>query len=139
MCYNSCHEPELATNLDHHHDPLLVLGLDRPGTRLDLHLGAEPVSNNNDPAREARKDRQFHSARDFEMASSQIGDVDPLDDEVKAKIQKLIAANAAGDTHEDKVADVTMLMRMLGVHPDDVYDSSVMTTSLSHPAMGSLR
>jgi len=97
------------------------------------------MSNNNDPAREARKNRQFHSARDFEMVSSQIGDVDPLDDEVKAKIQKLVAANAAGDTHEDKVADATMLMRMLGVHPDDVYDSSVMTTSLVHPSDGCRR
>lgn len=78
-----------------------------------------------DEVRAARKDRQFHSARDFETSSSQIGEVAPLGEDLKAKAQKIIAGNAKGRSKKAQVADAILLMRMLGVHPDDKFDPSL--------------
>lgn len=78
-----------------------------------------------DDVRAAKKERQFHSARDFETSASQIGEVGPLAEDLKVKAQRIIAGNAQGDTHAERVADATLLMRMLGVHPDDTFDPSI--------------
>lgn len=87
-----------------------------------------------DDLRAAKRQRQFHSARDFETSSSQIEDVDPIADDMKGKAQRIIAASAVGKTLADQVADATMLMRMLGVHPDDTFDPSLATGNPpSHP------
>lgn len=75
-----------------------------------------------DDVRAARRERQFHSARDFETSASQIGDVEPLGEEMKAKTQRIIAANAKGRSKKAQIEDAIMLMRMLGVHPDDRFD-----------------
>lgn len=78
-----------------------------------------------DDLRAARKNRQFHSARDFEASSSQIGDVEPFGEDLKRRAQLVIAASAVGPDHHARVADAVLLMRMLGVHPDDVFDPSL--------------
>ena len=36
----------------------------------------------------------------------------------KAAARRIIAANAEGKNHDERVADAEELMRMLGVHPD---------------------
>lgn len=87
-----------------------------------------------DEARAARRERQFHSARDFETSSSQIGDVDPIGEELKAKMQRIIAANAKGRSKRAQVADATLLMQMLGVHPNDTFDpAGPVTNPPAHP------
>lgn len=87
-----------------------------------------------DDVRAARRERQFHSARDFETSASQIGDVEPLGEEMKAKAQRIIAANARGRSKKAQTEDAIMLMRMLGVHPDDRFDPSLAVTAPApHP------
>lgn len=88
----------------------------------------------NDDVRAAKKDRQFHSARDFETSASQIGEVGPLAEDIKTKAQRIIAGSAKGRSRKAQVADATLLMRMLGVHPDDSWDPSIgMDTPLPRP------
>ena len=77
-----------------------------------------------DEIRDARRQRQFHSARDFETSASQIEDVDPPGEDMKRNAQLIIA---------DKVADATLLMRMLGVHPDDDFDPNASPLVPHHP------
>jgi hypothetical protein len=86
-----------------------------------------------DETRSAHRERQFHSARDFETSASQIGEVTPFAEEVKAKAQRIIAANAKGRSRKAQVADATELMRMLGVHPDDVFDPTGLDAPLPRP------
>lgn len=78
-----------------------------------------------DDVRAAKKDRQFHSARDFETSASQIGEISPLAEEMKTAAQRIIAGNAKGRSRKAQVADAELLMRMLGVHPDDTFDPTV--------------
>lgn len=82
-----------------------------------------------DDLRAAKRQRQFHSARDFETSSSQIGDVDPMEDDMKRKAQMVIAGNARGRSKAARVADADQLMRMLGVHPNDSFDPSLATSN----------
>ena len=63
-------------------------------------------------ARAAKKQRQFHSARDFETSSSQIGDVEPFADHVRRKAQLIVCGNSKNREEAEE------MMRMLGVHPD---------------------
>ena len=85
-------------------------------------------------AREAKKTRQFHSARDFETSASSIGDVSPIEESIKLKAQRIIAGNAQGDTLKAQVYDADLLMHMLGIHPDDTWDPEMSsTTPLPHP------
>lgn len=86
-----------------------------------------------DDVRAAKKERQFHSARDFETSASQIGEIEPFGEEMKAKAQRVIAANAKGRSRKAQVADATLLMRMLGIHPDDTFDPSLATTVTTIP------
>jgi hypothetical protein len=78
-----------------------------------------------DDVRAAKRERQFHSARDFETSASQIGEVAPFGEELKAKAQRIIAGSAKGRSKKAQVADATLLMRMLGVHPEDTFDPSL--------------
>ena len=86
-----------------------------------------------DDIRAAKKERQFHSARDFETSASQIGEIAPLAEDMKRKTQMLIAGNARGRSHKDRVADAELLMRMLGVHPDDTFDPTVVGPTMPVP------
>lgn len=86
-----------------------------------------------DDVRAAKKTRQFHSARDFETSASQIGDVEPFAEDMKTKAQRVIAANAVGDGVAAQAADAALLMRMLGIHPDDTFDPSLATTVAPTP------
>lgn len=87
-----------------------------------------------DAKRAARRNRQFHSARDFETSSSQIGDPDPLAEDIKGRAQRIVAGNARGRSKAARVADAEMLMRMLGVHPEDGFDPSLSVMNPSpHP------
>ena len=70
-----------------------------------------------DVDRAARRQRQFHSARDFETSASQIGDIEPLQDDTRRRVQLIIAGNAKGRSKKAQVADAENLMMMLGVHP----------------------
>ena len=73
-----------------------------------------------DTDRDAHRLRQFHSARDFETSASQIGDVDPLHEDTRRKVQLLIAGNAKGRSKKARVEDAVTLMMMLGVHPHQI-------------------
>ena len=75
-----------------------------------------------DDVRAARRERQFHSARDFETSASQIGDVDDPGEEIKRKAREIIAGNARGRSKKAQVADATLLMQMLGVYPGQDFD-----------------
>lgn len=86
-----------------------------------------------DEVRAAKKTRQFHSARDFETSASQIGDIEPFADDMKTKAQRIIAANAIGDGIAAQAADAALLMRMLGIHPDDKFDPTLATTVAPAP------
>jgi hypothetical protein len=68
--------------------------------------------------RTAHRQRQFHSARDFETSSSQIGDIEPFSEQLRRKAQLVIAGNAKGRSRKAQVADAEAMMRMLGIHPD---------------------
>lgn len=50
----------------------------------------------------------------------QIEDCDPMTEDLKDKMRRMICANAVGETHEEQVADAVELMMMLGVHPSQV-------------------
>ena len=80
-----------------------------------------------DDARQAKRERQFHSARDFETSSSQIGEVEPLSDQLRRKAQMIICGNAKGRSAKARREDAELLMQMLGVHPDQppVFDPTV--------------
>jgi hypothetical protein len=78
-----------------------------------------------DDVRAAKRERQFHSARDFETSASQIGEIAPLGEEMKRKTQLLIAGNAKGRSKKAQREDAELLMRMLGVHPDDTFDPTL--------------
>lgn len=67
--------------------------------------------------RTARRERQFHSARDFETSASQIGDIEPLQEDTRRKTQIIVAGNAKGRSKKARVEDAVTLMMMLGVHP----------------------
>lgn len=71
-----------------------------------------------DTARKAKKERQFHSARDFETSASQIGEVEPLSEQMRKKAQLIICGNAKGRSKKAQREDAETLMKMLGVHPD---------------------
>lgn len=85
-------------------------------------------------AREARRHKQFHSAKDFEASSSQIGEVTPFGEDTKSRAQRIIAASAQGGTIAEQVADATLLMQMLGVHPDDDFDPSLLAANPIPPS-----
>lgn len=93
-----------------------------------------------DDVRAAKKERQFHSARDFETSASQIGEVTPFNDDIKLKAQMIIAASAQGDGVAAQATDAALLMRMLGVHPDDTWDPTIsMDIPLPNPQNNSGR
>jgi hypothetical protein len=83
--------------------------------------------------RAAKRTRQFHSARDFETSSSQIGDVDDPGEEIKRKARTIVAANARGRSRKAQAADATTLMEMLGVYPGQDFDPTAPTTVPRHP------
>lgn len=70
-----------------------------------------------DDVRAAKRQRQFHSARDFETSASQIGDVDPFSEQMRHQMQRIICGNAKGRSKKAQRADAELLMMMLGVHP----------------------
>lgn len=80
-----------------------------------------------DTARKAKRERQFHSARDFETSASQIGEVEPFTEQLRKKMQLIVCGNAQGRSRQAQVEDAENLMRMLGVHPDQppVFDPAV--------------
>lgn len=77
------------------------------------------------PERKRSRERQFSSAKDFELSSSQLGEVEPFSDQLKRKAQYVIAGNAKGRSRKAQVADAEMIMKMLGVHPTQSSDDLV--------------
>lgn len=82
-----------------------------------------------DDIRAAKKQRQFHSARDFETSSSQIGEVDDPGEDIKRKARLVIAGNAAD------AEDAALLMQMLGVYPGQDFDPTAPTIIPRSPNM----
>ena len=82
-----------------------------------------------DDIRAAKRQRQFHSARDFETSSSQIGEVDDPCDDIKRKARLVIAGNSAD------ADDAALLMQMLGVYPGQDFDPTAPTMVPQSPNM----
>lgn len=93
----------------------------------------------NEDVRAARRRRQFHSARDFEASSSQIGEVDDPGEDIKRRARAVIAGNARGRSRKAQVEDATLLMQMLGVYPGQDFDPTVVTTVPRSPSMADRR
>ena len=64
-----------------------------------------------DVDRDARRHRQFHSARDFETSSSQIGDIDPHTPDAKRRAQLVVCSFAENAT------EAAELLTILGIFP----------------------
>lgn len=88
-----------------------------------------------DEVREARRQRQFHSARDFETSASQIGEVDDPGEDIKRRAREVIAGNARGRSKAARVADATLLMQMLGVYPGQDFDPTAPAIVPQSPQM----
>ena len=88
-----------------------------------------------DDIRAAKRTRQFHSARDFEMSSSQIGEVDDPGEDIKRRAREVIAGNAKGRSKAARVEDATLLMQMLGVYPGQDFDPTAPTLVPQSPQM----
>lgn len=88
-----------------------------------------------DDIRAAKRTRQFHSARDFEMSSSQIGEVDDPGEDIKRRAREVIAGNAKGRSKKSQVEDATLLMQMLGVYPGQDFDPTAPTIVPQSPQM----
>jgi len=58
----------------------------------------------------AKKQRAFHSAKDYEMSASQLGDVIPPPPDERRKAALMVAANVPPEEIED-------VLMMLGIHP----------------------
>lgn len=82
-----------------------------------------------DDIRAAKRQRQFHSARDFETSSSQIGEVDDPGEDIKRKARLVIAGNSAD------ADDAALLMQMLGVYPGQDFDPTAPTMVPQSPNM----
>ena len=92
-----------------------------------------------DDVRAARRQRQFHSARDFEASSSQIGEVDDPGEDIKVRARAVIAGNARGRSKRAQVEDAALLMRMLGVYPGQDFDPTAPMTLPRSPNMADRR
>lgn len=88
-----------------------------------------------DDVRAARRQRQFHSARDFETSASQIGEVDDPGEEIKRRARTVVAGNAKGRSRRAQVQDATTLMQMLGVYPGQSFDPTAPTIVPRSPNM----
>lgn len=70
--------------------------------------------------RAAKRQRSFHSAKDYETVASQLGGVAPLEASTKDKARRQVTAHVAHHVKGSKKAKVelaTELMMMLGIHP----------------------
>lgn len=88
-----------------------------------------------DDIRAAKRTRQFHSARDFETSSSQIEDVDDPGEAVKHAARLVIAGHAKGRSRRARVADVALLMEMLGLLPGQDFDPTAAALMPKPPQM----
>lgn len=62
-------------------------------------------------SRDAKRQRSFHSAKDYETSASQLGDVIAPPPDERTKAMRLVASNVPKD-------EVVELLMMLGIHPD---------------------
>ena len=88
-----------------------------------------------DDIRAAKKQRQFHSARDFETSAAQIGEVDDPGEDIKRKARLVIAGNAKGRSRKAQVEYAALLMQMLGVYPGQDFDPTAPTIIPRSPNM----
>jgi hypothetical protein len=63
-----------------------------------------------DEVRDAKRQRAFHSAKDFETSASQLGDIQATEIDAKRKASILVAANVPK-------GEVEEVLLMLGIHP----------------------
>lgn len=62
-------------------------------------------------ARDAKRQRAFHSAKDYETSASQLGDIQATTPSAKRKAAIVVAANVPP-------AEISEMLMMLGIHPD---------------------
>jgi hypothetical protein len=68
----------------------------------------------------------------------QVEDCDPIPDDTKDKVRRVVCSYAEGDTVGDQVAAAEEMMMMLGVHPSQDNDEAyrVGVTNLPNPQHG---
>ncbi|QWT30504.1 hypothetical protein OLP41_gp100 [Mycobacterium phage I3] len=68
-----------------------------------------------DEVRAAKKQRAFHSAKDFETSASQIGEIVPTEPSAKRKASIAVADYVARSGLDR--SEIPELLMMLGIHP----------------------
>lgn len=68
------------------------------------------AKSSTEEARDAKRQRAFHSAKDYETSASQLGDIQPTEPDAKRKASVVVAANVP----PDEIIDILM---MLGIGP----------------------
>lgn len=66
----------------------------------------------------AKKQRAFHSAKDYETSASQLGDVLAPEAEAQVKARTIAAEALLRREPNATAADLTEVLMMLGIHPD---------------------
>lgn len=84
------------------------------------------VRKTTDELRAEKRQRQFHSARDFETSASQIGEIESLNAEAKRKAQLVVCSMV------ETAAEATEMLLMLGLHPSQPDFSDGPMTDPSH-------
>lgn len=90
-------------------------------------------------SRQSQRERQFHSARDFETSASQIGDIEPLSETLRRKAQLVVCGNAKGRSAKARLEDAEEMLRMLGLHPDQPVDDLKVGVGQDFRAQGAHR
>jgi hypothetical protein len=68
------------------------------------------ILSSTEEARDVKRKRAFHSAKDYETSASQLGDIQATDTSAKRKVSIVVAAHVPKGEVED-------ILLMLGIHP----------------------
>lgn len=68
--------------------------------------------------------------RDSRVLTDEVEFFDPLSEEQKEAMRRLIGANAVGDNLPEQAADALTLMMMLGVHPSQIDEDEEYLTAM---------
>jgi hypothetical protein len=68
------------------------------------------VSSAAENLRMAKKQRAFHSAKDYETSASQLGEIQPTEITAKRRVAELVAERVPRD-------EIIETLMMLGIHP----------------------
>jgi len=65
----------------------------------------------------AKRERAFHSAKDYETSASQIGDIEPPSESIKNRARRVAAEQLVRREPDATAKDLAELLMMLGLHP----------------------